>query len=82
MNNLNQSGNFDIPQNNSANIPNTTANEKSNDFLENFSFLLVEEFLLKHGMQKTLHTFRNEWNRPAEVSNLLKLNILVFYFVF
>lgn len=37
--------------------------------IEIFSYLIVEEFLMKKNLLKTLTTFRNEWNtRPDDVN--------------
>ena len=41
------------------------------DAFENFSFMVIEEFLKKKGMQSTLASFKEEYSRPTEEQRLL-----------
>jgi hypothetical protein len=36
--------------------------------VENFCYMVIEEFLMKKNMQCTLWEFRKEWKRPSEVN--------------
>lgn len=44
-----------------------SANLGIDEILENFSTMMVEEYLMKKGLKDTLKTFRSEWKRPDEV---------------
>ncbi len=35
--------------------------------LENFTTMVIEEFLVRKGLKDTLNSFRAEWKRPTEV---------------
>lgn len=47
----------------SANVSN------AQQVMNNFTLMVIEEFLSKKGMKDTLTSFRKEWNRPDEVRN-------------
>jgi len=41
------------------------------EMFENFSYMVIEEFLKKKNMHNTLNEMRNEWDRPSEEQTLL-----------
>ena len=58
----NTTGGVNSPQN---------ANLSMDTMLDNFCAMLVEEYLVKHNLQDTLRTYRNEFQRPSEVRDLM-----------
>jgi hypothetical protein len=37
------------------------------DTFDTFTHMLIEDFLMRKGMDQTLASFRDEWHRPDEV---------------
>lgn len=38
------------------------------EILDNFCHMVLEEYMLKRNLKNTLKTFREEWQRPKEVT--------------
>ena len=52
------------------NLDDAMLNNESNNPMDVFCYMMVEEFLMRKGLDSTLNAYRKEWRRPDDETSV------------